>query len=304
MVEAAELLAFLQEKNYELVVGPDFKVNFLVSKPNNVLDCGPDEITFVNLKYADRFDELISRSKARIIIVESSFRDQLNSLNKSDKAFVLAADPKGVIYEMAPFFLVPSPTGIHPTALVSPGAVIGDNCTISAYAVIEDSVVLGNNCSVGCHTIIHSGVTIGSDVRIKACSVIGGSGFGYIKDQSGRYRHLPHFGRVVIEDDVEIGSNTCIDRGSLSDTIIRKGVKIDNLVHIAHNVELGENTLVIAQAMIAGSVKIGKNVWVAPSVSIRNGLEIGDDSTIGLGSVVTKNTKAGTTVYGVPAKEK
>ena len=115
------------------------------------------------------------------------------------------------------------------------------------------------------------------------------------------YELFPHLGGLVIEDHVHLGNNTCIDRGSLKDTIIHQGVKIDNLVHIAHNVTIGKNSLIIACSMIAGSVVIGENCWVAPSSSVRNGIYIGDNTTIGLGSVVTKSVGADETVAGNPA---
>ena len=132
--------------------------------------------------------------------------------------------------------------------------------------------------------------------------MLGGDGFGYVKNEATQeYELFPHLGGVVIEDHVHIGNNTCIDRGSLKDTIIHQGVKIDNLVHIAHNVTVGKNSLIIACSMIAGSVVIGENCWVAPSSSVRNGIYIGDNTTIGLGSVVTKSVGADETIAGNPA---
>ena len=133
-------------------------------------------------------------------------------------------------------------------------------------------------------------------------SVIGGVGFGYAQDElTKQYVRFPHYGRVIIHNNVSIGNNTCIDRGSLSDTIMHDGVKIDNLVHIAHNVKIGKNTLIIANAMIAGSVIIGENCWIAPSSCIRNGITIGDNVTVGLASTVTKNIGSSQTVMGSPA---
>ena len=114
---------------------------------------------------------------------------------------------------------------------------------------------------------------------------------------------FPHIGTVIIEDDVEIGSNTCIDRGTLGDTIIGEGVRIDNLVHISHNVEIGRHSAVIANAMVGGGTKIGELSWVAPSSSVRDRLEIGDNSVIGLASVVTKDISPNKTVMGSPARE-
>lgn len=142
----------------------------------------------------------------------------------------------------------------------------------------------------------------GKNVQIGDNCSIGNDGFQYIKDVDGGLIKFPHFGNVILEDDVEIANNTCIDRGALSNTIIRKGVKIDNLVHIAHNVEIGENTQVIALSMIAGSVKIGKDCWISPSSCIKNQLTIGDNVLIGMGAVVISDVESDSVMVGNPAK--
>jgi UDP-3-O-[3-hydroxymyristoyl] glucosamine N-acyltransferase len=133
---------------------------------------------------------------------------------------------------------------------------------------------------------------------------IGGAGFGYAKNTSGQYSRFTHLGNVVLENDVTIHNNTCIDRAVMGSTIIAEGSKIDNLVHIAHGVVIGKNTLVIANSMIAGSTKIGENCWIAPSVSILNKVNVAEGSTIGMGAVVLKDVPAHSTVFGNPAKKK
>lgn len=147
------------------------------------------------------------------------------------------------------------------------------------------------NCIIGNNVTIHSGVIIGED------------GFGYSKNQNEIIK-FPHLGKVIIEDNVEIHSNVCIDRGSLSNTIIRKNSKIDNLVHIAHNVEIGENTFIIAQSMIGGSSKIGNNCWISPGCKIIDRISIADNTILGIGSVLLRNIEnSGETWAGVPAKK-
>ena len=144
--------------------------------------------------------------------------------------------------------------------------------------------------------------TIAAGVRIGCNCTIGLPGFGYEKDQAGAYWRFPHLGGVRIEADVEIGSNTCIDRGSLGDTVIGRGCKIDNLVHVAHNVVLGNNAVVIANTMLGGSVTIGAGAWVAPSVTIMNQATIGAGATLGLGAVVLKDVAPGQVIVGNPGK--
>ena len=161
--------------------------------------------------------------------------------------------------------------------------------------------IIGNDCIIGANTHIQKGSIIGNRVIIRSNVTIGNWGFGFVKDEKGNNINFPHYGSVVIEDDVQIGSSTCVDRGSLGDTIIKKGVKIDNLVHVAHNVVIGENSLIIACTMIGGSTSIGDNCWVAPSVTLRNGITIGENSTLGMGCLVTKDIPANVTVTGSPA---
>lgn len=142
----------------------------------------------------------------------------------------------------------------------------------------------------------------GENVKIGANCSLGGDGFGYEKDENGNWIKFPHFGHIIIEDNVEISNNVCIDRGVIGNTIIQKGTKIDNLVHVAHNVIVGANTLIIAKSMIGGSATIGENCWIGPSSSIINGISIGNNVTVGIGSNVIKDVPDNIVVAGNPAK--
>jgi UDP-3-O-[3-hydroxymyristoyl] glucosamine N-acyltransferase len=191
---------------------------------------------------------------------------------------------------------------IEDTARIHPSAKISSNVKIGHNVVIEEDVEVGEHTIINSNTVIHGGTRIGRKVKIGANTTIGGVGFGYEKDEQGNFTFIPHLGNVVIEDLVEIGNNTTIDRAVLGSTILRRNVKVDNLVHIAHGVEVGENSLIIANAMVAGSVKIGRNAWVAPSASILNKKSIGEDAVIGMGAVVLKDVAAGDVVAGSPAR--
>jgi len=144
-------------------------------------------------------------------------------------------------------------------------------------------------------------VSIGRRVKIGPGARIGFDGFGYEKDEV--WEHFPHRGKVVIGDDVDIGANTCIDRGNLKDTIIGDGTKIDNLTHIAHNVVIGKNCIIVCLVCIAGSARIGDNSWIAPGAIIRNGIKVGKNVTVGMGAIVTKDVRDNVTVIGNPARE-
>jgi UDP-3-O-[3-hydroxymyristoyl] glucosamine N-acyltransferase len=139
-------------------------------------------------------------------------------------------------------------------------------------------------------------------VKVGCNCTIGGTGFGYEKDENGEFQLIPHLGNVVLEDYVEIGNNTCIDRAVLGSTILEENVKVDNLVHIAHGVKVMRNSVVIANAMVAGSVVIGENSWISPSVSILNQKKVGNNALVGLGAVVIKDVEDNDIIVGNPGK--
>jgi UDP-3-O-[3-hydroxymyristoyl] glucosamine N-acyltransferase len=178
---------------------------------------------------------------------------------------------------------------IAATARLAPGVVIGPRVELA------DEVDIGPNTCL-------ANTRVASNVKIGANCTIGLDGFGYARNDVGAWVRFPHTGGVQIESDVEIGSNTCIDRGSIGDTVIRRGAKIDNLVHIAHNCTIGERSLIIANCMIGGSTVVGADAWVAPSTAVNNKLTIGERATVGTGAVVIRNVDPGATVVGNPAK--
>ncbi|HEY4799752.1 MAG TPA: UDP-3-O-(3-hydroxymyristoyl)glucosamine N-acyltransferase [Bacteroidia bacterium] len=191
---------------------------------------------------------------------------------------------------------------IEKTAVIHPSVKMGKDCYIGNHVVIEEGSVLKDNVEILHNTVILKNTHIGNGVKIGCNCTIGNYGFGYEKDEDGSYLLITHIGNVVIEDHVEIGNNTAIDRAVMGSTFIRKNAKIDNLVHIAHGVEIGENSLIIANAMIGGSVRIGKNVWVAPSTSILNQKKVDDNALVGMGAVVLKDVPASDVVVGNPAR--
>lgn len=211
-------------------------------------------------------------------------------------------------------------TGIEQPSHISKTATLGKDCYVGAFAYIGENVKIGNNVkiypqcyigdntTIGNNTILFAGVkvyhqcVIGNDCTVHASSVIGSDGFGFAPNSENNYKKVPQIGNVIIEDHVEIGSNTSIDRATLGSTIIRKGAKLDNLIQIAHNVEIGENTVMAGGAFIAGSTKIGKNVMIGGQAGVIGHLKVADGVKIAGQSGVAHNVeKEGEILQGSPA---
>ena len=197
--------------------------------------------------------------------------------------------------------MMPKKTGIDPLAFVSKSAKIGENVYIAPFAYIGDNVTIGDDTRIFPHVTIYDGCKIGKNVTIHAGSVIGADGFGFAPNQEG-YDKIPQIGIVVIEDDVEIGANTCVDRSTMGQTIIHKGVKLDNLIQVAHNCEIGENTVMSAQVGMAGSTKIGAWCMVGGQAGFSGHIKIADKTFVGAQAGVISNTKGdGEQLIGAPA---
>jgi UDP-3-O-[3-hydroxymyristoyl] glucosamine N-acyltransferase len=244
--------------------------------------------------------ELLKQTAAGVIICDNS----LNFENLSEnKCCIVVENPKLEFLRIVnQLFVFKNEPSIHPAAIIDKEAKIGNNVNIGAYTVVGKCII-GDNTFIESNCRIFDNVSIGNNVNIHPGVVIGSDGFGYTRQANGESERFPHIGGVVIEDNVDIGANTCIDRGALGNTIIRQGVKIDNLVHIAHNVVIEKDAYIIANAMIGGSTRIGEGAWVAPGASLRDNIEIGRSATVGLGAVVTKNIPDGEIWMGNPAKK-
>jgi len=188
---------------------------------------------------------------------------------------------------------------IFPNAYIGKGAVLGDRVTIYPGACIGADAIIGDDTIIYANVVICDGVEIGDRVIIHGGTVVGSDGFGFVWDGK-KHRKIPQVGNVVIGDDVEIGANSTIDRATLSSTIIERGTKIDNLVHIAHNCRVGENSILVGQVGISGSVDIGKNVILAGQAGVADHLNIGDGAIVAARSGVTRNVEAGEKVAGFP----
>lgn len=274
-------------------------------------DAQEGHITFIsNEKYIKK----IHHTKASAIIVSPKLKTAKGNLLVCNNPYLAFAKLVELLMYKKPAYI----KGIDDSAKIAKTARIGHDVSICAYvnvgenARIGDRVVLhpcvyiGDNCLIGDDTIIYPNTVIYNDtiigrrVTIHSCTVIGSSGFGYAPDGESYYK-IPQSGIVVIEDDVDIGANTTINRAVLGETMIRKGTKIDSQVIISHNVEVGENTLIVSQVGIAGSSKIGKHVTLAGGAGIIGHIKIGDNVTIGGYSGVTKDIPDNETYLGTPA---
>jgi UDP-3-O-[3-hydroxymyristoyl] glucosamine N-acyltransferase len=269
-------------------------------------------ITFVsNSRYLKKLEE----TRATAIIVSPEFQ------NYTDKPLLVTENPYLAFAKIVDLMMNPKESHsktIDPSARVSPDARLGQDVSIYSNVIvgsdtfINDRVVLypgvyiGENCQIGEDTILYPNVVIYNDsaigkrVTIHSNTVVGSSGFGYAPDGE-KYYKIPQVGITVIEDDVDIGANSTINRGALGETRIKKGTKIDSEVIISHNVEVGENTLIVSHVGVAGTVKIGKHVTLAGAAGIVGHVEIGDNATVGAQSGVTSNIPPGKTYLGSPA---
>jgi UDP-3-O-[3-hydroxymyristoyl] glucosamine N-acyltransferase len=275
----------------------------------------PGDLTFIA---QSRYFSYLDKTPAAAILVDAT----CPATPPHGPVLIRVANPYFEFIRVAKdFFQPPAPApGVHPTALVDESARLGKNVAIGSYVIIEADCEIGDDVRIGALSFIGRGtrigsrsvifpqvhiahgVQIGNDVIIQAGSVVGSDGFGYVKHE-GVYHKIPHIGTVILEDGVEIGANCGIDRGTFGETRIRRGTKLDNLIQVAHNVEIGEHTVIAAQSGISGSTKIGSHVTIAGQVGFVGHIEIGDNTTFGAQAGVTKSIPAGTTVSGYPARE-
>jgi len=303
------------------VVGAATAGSCNIERLEKIEEAQEGSITFLaNPKY----EKYLSTTKASAVLVSRKF-DISPYANCTSIAFIRVDDPYVAFLHILPLFIkVPelfSP-GIHPTAIIEEGATLGADVSIGAYAVVSEGAYIGDRTKIGVGCVIGKFAIVGNDttlypnvvvyhqckignrVIIHSGAIIGADGFGQAPKSDGSYEKIPQLGIVTIEDDVEIGANTTIDRATIGETLIHRGVKIDNLVQIAHNVVIGEHTVIAAQAGISGSTKIGKHCQLAGQVGISGHIEIADGTVIMAQSGVPNTIKEPNKMYfGYPADE-
>ena len=285
-----------------------------VSSFSKIEEGVPGAITFLaNPKY----EQFIYETKASVILVNNDFTPTSEikaTLIKVNNAYSSLA----MLLDMAEKAKAPK-KGIDSSAFISATATIETDCYVGAFAYIGENVRIGKGCRIFPHTyigdnvkigdntilyphaVIYDGCVIGRNCIIHAGAVIGADGFGFAPEEDGVYKKIAQIGNVLIEDDVEVGANTTIDRAVMGSTIIRKGVKLDNLIQIAHNVEVGENTVMAALVGIAGSSKIGSNCMIGGQAGVSGHLTVGDDTKVAAQTGVISNKKPKSELMGMPA---
>lgn len=304
---AKQIADFLQG---EVEGNPDVKVNNFAK----IEEGKPGTLAFLsNPKYT----HYIYDTKADIVLVNADFKAKkeikatlirvANSYEALAKLLELVEKSK------------PSKVGVEPMSYVAPSAKIGKEVYVAGFAYVGENVVVGDNSKVFPHVFIGENVVIGNNVTlysgvkiyagckigdnsiIHAGAVIGSDGFGFAPQADGSYHKIPQMGNVVIEKNVEIGANTVIDRAVMDSTIIREGVKLDNLIQIAHNVEIGKHTVIASQSGVSGSTKIGKNCVFGGQVGLAGHLKVGNNVKLGAQSGIMKNLKENSELIGSPA---
>ncbi len=275
----------------------------------------PGDLSFIYLPAYEKFQQT---TKASALLVKPELQKTRN-----DIAYIEVESPEKAFFLILREFFKPefNLSGIDSTAFIHPEAKLGDNVAIGKNVVISKGCRVGDNTKIFHNTVLYEDVEVGSDclifsnisirekckignrVIIHSGTVIGSDGFGFNPDEKGVYQKIPQIGNVIIEDDVELGANVAIDRAALGSTVIKRGTKIDNLVQIAHNVIIGEDTVISSQTGISGSTKIGNHVIIAGQVGIVGHIEIGDNVVLMAQSGISKSIKKPGYYFGYPAKD-
>lgn len=294
----------------EIIGNPDVKVNNFAK----IEEGKPQTLTFLsNPKYT----HYIYETKADIVLVNADFKAEKDisaTLIRVDNAYEALAKLLQLV-EMTKAAKV----GVEPMSYVAPSAKVGEEVYIAAFAYVSERAVIGNKCKIYPHVFIGENVTIGNNVTlysgvkiyadckvgdnaiIHAGAIIGSDGFGFAPQPDGSYNKIPQIGNVVIESNVEIGANTTIDRAVMGSTTIHEGVKLDNLIQIAHNVQIGKDTVIASQTGISGSTKIGEKCVFGGQVGLAGHINIGNEVKIGAQSGIMKDLKDGAEIIGSPA---
>jgi len=269
-----------------------------ISKPSPIQDRNQgNTISFLEKKHITNAEKLLAQTGASAIIMPSILSSKFPE--QSGKTLIFVESPRIEFARIIQhFFVEPADVGIHPNAIVEQTAIIGENVYIGAGAVIGSGCIIGARAHIGSGVKILNKTIVGANCTIHPGAIIGSEGFHFHYNQSNELERFPHLAKVVIDENVEVGANASIDRGTLTDTLIGQSTKIDNLVHIGHSTQIGKRCRIVALSLIAGNAKVGDDVWIGAAVTISNNVTIGDRAAIGIGSVVVRDVQTEEHVSG------
>jgi len=288
-IRALEIAKFLGKE----IVGPDRDI----LKPCSIENCIEGGLIFIKRYDEDLLSKLSQRRELTAIVTE-------DYCGKLPCTYIISANPRLDFARSVKAFFYPQESlpYIAKTAVIGKNVVLGEDVSIGEYSIIGDNVTIGDRTEIHHHVVINTGSHIGNDCCIKSNTIIGEEGFGFERDENGIPIRIPHLGRVIVGNNVEIGSLCSIGRGTLDNTIIGDNTKTDTHVHIGHNAIIGKSCIITACVEISGSARIGNNTWLGPNSSIMNGISIGNNCFIGLGTVVTKSLPDNVVAAGCPAR--
>ena len=300
MPSIGEIVTFLKAEDSLLQLVEEVH-RTVIHRPAPIAEAVAGEVSFCGAT-ARNPQQLLDRTRASLLIIDRGIAfDEKRLAESGVQAVVLRDNARLDFMRVVDKFLArPRPQGIHRRAVISPLAKIASDVYIGPLCTVGEAEIGGGTIiHAGVH--IYDGVRIGRNVTIHSGCVIGADGFGFERNEAGELEKFPHIGGVVIEDDVEICALTHVARGTVGDTLIGQGTKIDAFVHVGHNIRIGKHCVIASQAML-GADMIGDLSWIAPSACLRDRIAIGSRVTVGLGAVVTKDVPDGTTVMGAPAR--
>lgn len=288
-----EVLNFLEEAGKDVEYQGDYE--FCIKGFCSLNKAKHNCITWIKNKP----EQEIEKTENKLVLIVCN---KFEGFEKCGQNFIFCNYPKEIFFSiLEEFYTKKEQPGISPKAIVE-ASNIGGECRIGAGSYIGENVVIKDKVVIGKNVVIEGTVIVEEGAIIHSGTVIGTDGFGYYKTTDGISEKVPHFGGVKIGKNVEIGANCCIDRGCLDDTVIGDYVKIDNLCHIAHNVNIGRGSKIIALSLLAGSVQIGEESYIAPGCLIKNQVAVGKQSVVGMGAMVLKDVEEESVVVGYPAK--
>lgn len=288
-IDCVKVAAFLGKK----FVGK----NICIDSYTTLDDVLSNSIVFAK-KFSDKFVETLNTYSDILVIATNGYQNKLTCPH------ILSVNPRLDYLRIINHFFVPKEkkTGIHPSAIIEPGTKFSESVYVGANCYIGKEVKIGDNTEIHHNVVILGNVSIGQNCYIKSGVVIGEEGFGFEVNEEGIPEHFPHTGKIEIGNNVFIGANTTIERGTIGATVVGDNVKIDDLVQIGHNSRTGKNTMITVGSVLCGGVIVGNNCYIAPHVTVREKVVVEDNCFLGMGAVVLKNVEKGKTIIGNPGK--